>query len=171
MPFASAISVREALLGDAAIMAAIHSACFPRCWDEAAFAQLLAEPLCLSLLAAAQGDNSPQAFVIVRGVADQAELLTLAVLPDNRRQGLARALVGASAAACREAGAKRLFFEVEDGNDAALLLYRSFGAVAVGSRPAYYENGADAAILSLALSGRGPDDAASRAPTPQFRRP
>ena len=153
MPFASVISIREAALADAAIMAAIHSTCFPRCWDEAAMTQLLAEPLCLSLLAATQGESPPQAFVIVRGVADEAELLTLAVLPDNRRQGLARALVGASSAACREAGAKQLFFEVEDGNDAALRLYRSFGAVAVGSRPAYYENGANAAILSLALSG------------------
>lgn len=153
MPPASTISVREAALSDAAIMASIHGACFPRCWDEGAMTQLLAEPLCLSLLAAAQGENSPQAFVIVRGVADEAELLTLAVLPENRRKGLARALVGKAIAACRDAGAKQLFFEVEDGNDAALLLYRSFGAVAVGGRPGYYENGADAAILSLALCG------------------
>jgi ribosomal protein S18 acetylase RimI-like enzyme len=50
-----------------------------------------------------------------------------------------------------ESGAKQLFLEVEDSNVAALRLYRSFGAVAVGRRARYYEHGADAAIFSLAL--------------------
>ena len=153
MQRAPEITVREAEADDAAAMAAIHRACFPRCWDETAMTQLLAEPLCLSLVATSRGDGDLQALLIVRGVADEAELLTLAVEPACRREGLARALLGATVAACREAGAKQLFFEVEAGNDAALHLYRSFGAVAVGGRPAYYENGADAAILSLALSG------------------
>jgi ribosomal-protein-alanine N-acetyltransferase len=54
-------------------------------------------------------------------------------------------------ATLREAGAKTLFLEVADGNEAALGLYRSFGAVAVGRRRGYYEHGADAAIFSLAL--------------------
>ena len=54
----------------------------------------------------------------------------------------------------RAAGTQRLFLEVEDGNDAALGLYRSLGAVPVGRREKYYDNGADAAIFSLALSAR-----------------
>jgi ribosomal protein S18 acetylase RimI-like enzyme len=51
----------------------------------------------------------------------------------------------------RAAGAKQLYLEVEDGNEAALTLYRALGAVPVGKRPGYYEHGADAAIFSLAL--------------------
>jgi ribosomal protein S18 acetylase RimI-like enzyme len=60
-------------------------------------------------------------------------------------------LLGAAVAALREAGARRLFLEVEDGNEAALKLYRSLGAIPVGRRQRYYESGADAAIFSLAL--------------------
>jgi ribosomal-protein-alanine N-acetyltransferase len=51
----------------------------------------------------------------------------------------------------RAAGTKQLFLEVKDGNEAALRLYRSLGAVTVGRRERYYESGADAAIFSLAL--------------------
>jgi ribosomal protein S18 acetylase RimI-like enzyme len=50
-----------------------------------------------------------------------------------------------------ESGAKQLFLEVEDGNLAAVELYRSLGATVVGQRARYYEHGADAAIFSLAL--------------------
>jgi ribosomal-protein-alanine N-acetyltransferase len=53
--------------------------------------------------------------------------------------------------ALRDAGAKQLFLEVEEGNAPARLLYQSLGAVAIGRRPGYYEHGADAAIFSLAL--------------------
>jgi ribosomal-protein-alanine N-acetyltransferase len=51
----------------------------------------------------------------------------------------------------RTSGAKRLFLEVEEGNGTAIALYQALGAVAVGSRPGYYEHGADAAMFSLAL--------------------
>jgi ribosomal-protein-alanine N-acetyltransferase len=94
---------------------------------------------------------SPQGFVIVRSAGDEAEILTLAVDPSHRRQGLARTLLIAAVTALRTAGAKRLFLEVDEANVAARDLYRSLGAVAVGRRPRYYEHGADADIFSLAL--------------------
>jgi [ribosomal protein S18]-alanine N-acetyltransferase len=55
-------------------------------------------------------------------------------------------------------GARQLFLEVEDGNQAAVHLYNSLGAVRVGRRKGYYRHGADAAIFSLALSTRPEDD-------------
>jgi ribosomal-protein-alanine N-acetyltransferase len=51
----------------------------------------------------------------------------------------------------RAGGAKRLYLEVAEENEAALGLYRAFGAVPVGKRPGYYGHGAHAAIFSLAL--------------------
>ncbi len=65
--------------------------------------------------------------------------------------GLGRALLQEAISLLRASGAKRLYLEVEDGNEAALKLYRGVGAVPVGKRPGYYEHGADAAIFSLAL--------------------
>jgi ribosomal-protein-alanine N-acetyltransferase len=60
-------------------------------------------------------------------------------------------LLKAAVAALRASGAKQLFLEVEHGNDAALAMYRSFGAAEMGRRKGYYRHGADAAIFSLAL--------------------
>ena len=81
-------------------------------------------------------------------------------MPPCRNKGLGRALLRTAVERLRASGTKRLFLEVEDGNEAALRLYRSCGAEPVGHRQGYYDHGADAAIFSLAL-GRAPlaDDA------------
>ena len=155
-------SVRAAATSDLAAMAAIHAACFARPWDESAFAQLLGDRVNLALVASCTGESAPQGLLVARAAAGEAELLTLGVLPSARGGGLGRTLLTTAAAWCRSAGAASLYLEVEEGNDAALHLYRSFGAIAVGNQPRYYENGGDAAIFSLALSDLAPDDAASR---------
>lgn len=147
------VAVHQAMPLDAGLMAAIHASCFQRPWDEAAMAQFISGPDCLCLVAStAIGSGGIAAgFLIARKAADEAELLTFGVTPACRRGGLGRALLQTATALLRASGAKRLFLEVEDGNEAALQLYRSFGAVPVGQRPGYYEHGADAAIFSLAL--------------------
>ncbi|MGH6735459.1 MAG: GNAT family N-acetyltransferase [Methyloceanibacter sp.] len=157
------ILVSQAAPFDAALMASIHAACFAKAWDEAAMATFIAGPGTLCLVGYA-GDFGPvpAGILIARRAADEAELLTLAVAPACRRLGLARALLIEAAEQLRTGDVKRLFLEVEEGNAAALALYRSLGAMPVGRRPAYYESGADAAIFSLALSDSPPDDGAGR---------
>ena len=148
----SEIVVRRADPGDAPLMTAIHGSCFARAWDEAAMAQLLANPEVLCLIGA--NCNAPGAvggLLIARRAADEAEILTVCVTPAGRQAGLGRALLQAAIEALRASGAKQLFLEVEVGNVAAQRLYRTFGATLVGKRQGYYENGADAAIFSLAL--------------------
>jgi [ribosomal protein S18]-alanine N-acetyltransferase len=147
----SSFTVRAALAGDAEAMSAIHASCFAKAWDQAVMVQFLCDPACLSLVAAADADQPAQALLIAQAAADEAEILTLAVAPAHRHQGLARGLLGAAVSDLQRRGAKALFLEVEEGNGPALSLYQSFGAVAVGLRPRYYEQGADASILSLAL--------------------
>ena len=141
-------------------MAAIHRTCFAKAWDEATMAQFLASSDVLCLIGSVADDSGGVVggVLIARKAADEAELLTLGVAPACRHSGLGRALLKAAIAALRESGAKRLFLEVDAGNAAALALYRSLGANAVGHRPGYYESGADAAIFSLALSPPAADD-------------
>jgi [ribosomal protein S18]-alanine N-acetyltransferase len=145
---------------DARIMATLHQSSFPRPWDEAAMATFTAAPDTLCLLGSVIDDSAPVpgGFLIARKAADEAELLTLAVAPNCRRAGLGKALLKSVMAMLGETGAKQLFLEVEDGNEAALQLYRSLGAVPVGRRARYYEHGSDAAIFSLALCRRPADD-------------
>lgn len=147
----STIAIRPAGAFDAEVMAAIHAASFAKNWSANELGQFVRAPGCLSLLVSLSPQQTVQGFLIVRSAGDEAEILTLAVDPSHRRQGLARALLTAAIDALRKAGAKRLFLEVDEANAAARGLYQSLGAVAVGRRPRYYEHGADADIFSLAL--------------------
>lgn len=149
---------------DAVSMAAIHRICFAKPWDEAAMAQFLASPdaLCLVGSVADGSGGIVGGMLIARRAADEAELLTLAVAPACRNAGLGTALLKRAMTMLREAGAARLFLEVEEGNAAALRLYRSLGGEPVGRRPGYYEGRADAAIFCLALSPLAADDGATQ---------
>jgi ribosomal-protein-alanine N-acetyltransferase len=147
------IAVTRAGPYDAPVMAAIHRSCFAKPWDEDAIGQFLTSPetLCLIGSVADSSGGVIAGLLIARKAADEAEILTFGVAPTCRNAGLGRALLKAAVTELRAAGAKQLFLEVDDGNEAALKLYRALGAVPVGKRTGYYEHGADAAIFSLAL--------------------
>jgi len=145
------ILVKRASPSDAAVMAAIHATCFARAWDETAMGQFIAGPGTLCLIASLADNPEATGLLVARKAADEAEILTFGVAPACRRMGLGRALLRTAIATLRASGTRRLFLEVEEGNAAALQLYRSLGAIPVGQRPGYYEHGADAAIFSLAL--------------------
>lgn len=155
----AALAVHRATLTDAAMMAAIHATSFPSPWDEAAMTQFVASPGVLCLIGSAtEIVATPAGLLIARRAADEAELLTLAVAPHGRRAGLGRALLEQAIRDLRASGARQLLLEVDEGNDAALALYRSLGANKVGHRRGYYESGANAVIFSLALSDSPSDD-------------
>ena len=94
-------------------MAAIHAACFtvPRPWSAAEIAQIIGDRHAFVL-------NEAAGFLIGRVVADEAELLTLAVAPNARRQGIARRLVAGFVDEAQRRGADQAFIEVEAGNTA-----------------------------------------------------
>jgi ribosomal-protein-alanine N-acetyltransferase len=88
-------------------------------------------------------------------MAGEAEVLTLAVRPAQRRRGIARALVDAAALlASRTASA--MFLEVADDNPAAVALYAQAGFAAVGRRAGYYARpgapAADAIVMRRTLN-------------------
>lgn len=134
----------------AAALAAIHAACFPPAerWDERAMASLLAQPGVFGLIDPEGG------CVLARIAADEAEILTLAVVPERRRQGRGRALLDAARREAAQAGALALFLEVAEDNAAALALYAAQGFGPVGRRRAYYPGGGDALVLRGTLDAR-----------------
>lgn len=132
----------------AAAMAAIHAAAFPRSetWGAEAIAAQLALPTTFGLLAPAGG------MVLARAIAEQAEILTLAVIPAARRRGVGRALLDAAAREASRRGAHTMFLEVSSANAAARSLYAAAGFAEMGRRARYYSDGTDALILSAPLS-------------------
>ncbi len=91
-------------------------------------------------------------MILARYAADEAEVLTVAVVPERRQQGLGGRLVAAAAEEARKQGATRLFLEVSTRNPAARGLYQRLGFVQVGRRRGYYADGSDALTLSRALA-------------------
>ena len=132
----------------AARLADIHAAAFAAPWDAAAFEALLDQTGVFAL-------EEPDGFILLRAVADEAEILTLAVRPVTRRRGLGARLVSEGGTAAATRGATRLFLEVADDNAAALALYARAGFAEAGRRPGYYarpDGGRrDALILALNL--------------------
>ena len=90
-------------------------------------------------------------FSLSRTVADEAELLLLAVLPRHHRQGIGRLLLDDFMHRSREAGVSRVHLEVRDGNP-AVEMYLHGGFTPVGRRSKYYHarNGARFDALTLA---------------------
>ncbi len=135
----------------------LHAQAFEAPWSAQAFADLLASPGVFGL--AVQGEADLDGFILMRAVADEAEVLTLAVAPAVRRQGLARALVEAALVLCVQAGVHRAFLEVAHDNQAAMGLYERAGFARVGRRRAYYARisgpPADALVLSRTLHPGG----------------
>lgn len=114
-------------------MAALHAASFvtPRPWSQSEVADLLASPLVFALF-------EPAGFSIGRAVAGEAEVLTIAVDPAARRQGIATRLLATFLAEARARNAESVFLEVAADNAAARALYAAAGFRTAGVRRDYY---------------------------------
>ena len=101
-------------------------------------------------------------LAIVWTVADETQVLELAVHPARRRMGAARALLSAALASSAASSSSapssaggRAVLEVASRNDAAISLYSSFGFEVDGVRKGYYRDGDDALLMSLRIGGSG----------------
>jgi ribosomal-protein-alanine N-acetyltransferase len=139
-----------------AALARLHALCFttPRPWTVSEFETLLARP---DVLLIAMSDG----FALGRVAADEAEVLTVAVAPGARRQGLGQRLLSDLVAQAAARGAATVFLEVAADNDPARALYHAAGFAEVGRRPGYYRQSdgtrSDALLLRRAVSLRAPD--------------
>lgn len=88
-------------------------------------------------------------FLVARTVADQGEILNLAVDPASRRSGNASALLHRAIAEFQRQAITDVFLEVRESNSAAISFYESRGFVRTGQRPGYYQNPAEAAVLMI----------------------
>ncbi|MGB8814096.1 MAG: GNAT family N-acetyltransferase [Paracoccaceae bacterium] len=96
----------------------------------------------------------PGGFVMGRVIAGEAELLTLAVAPEARRQGIGTRLVAEFLAQARLRGAEAAFLEVSADNAAAMGIYTRAGFAPVGRRKGYYVAVDGARSDALVLSRR-----------------
>jgi tRNA threonylcarbamoyladenosine biosynthesis protein TsaB len=148
------VTLVDLLAGRAPEMAALHAQAFDEPWDARAFSELMASP---GVYAVGGERGGLVGLVLMRAIAGEAEVLTLAVAPVCRRRGLARDLLDAALTRAIAAGAERAFLEVAEDNEGAIALYRGARFADVGRRPGYYARtsapAVDALVLSLSFSG------------------
>lgn len=79
---------------------------------------------------------------------NQAEVMSVAVDPEYRGQGIGTILFGELIKSVKARGATSITLEVRPSNTPAIKLYESFGLKSVGRRRGYYlDNGEDALIM------------------------
>jgi ribosomal-protein-alanine N-acetyltransferase len=137
----------RATVTDIDVLAAIHATAFSRAdaWSRDVFDLQLAMPNVFGLLHRSGGT------IIVRVAADEAEVLTLAVVPEIRRSGVGATLLREAVSQAAGLGAHTVFLEVSVTNIAARGLYSKAGFIQVGRRRHYYSNNVDALVLRLDL--------------------
>lgn len=123
----------------AATIAELHGAVFSGAWKAEAIRGLLIADTAIAFLATFDQAHEPVGFVIGRLLVDEAEVITIGVVPSARRQRVASALLGGFERAAASAGAHRVILDVSETNQAAQALYRRAGYLQIATRPEYYE--------------------------------
>lgn len=140
--------LRRATRADIDVMASIHAAAFARsdAWSRDVFDLQLQMPNVFALM------HSSGGLILVRTAADEAEILTLAVVPKLRRGGIGSALLREATTVAAALGVHAVFLEVSTENSVAQRLYTRTGFTLAGRRPHYYSDRSDALVLRLDLS-------------------
>lgn len=132
----------------APLLASLHAEAFDTAWSDSEFADLLAMPGAEATIASEQ--EEPAGFVLVRAVADEAEIITVCTRPFAQRRGVARALLDHQFTELSRRGIAHVFIEVAATNAPARALYGTLGFAKAGLRKGYYkisDGTADDAII------------------------
>ena len=138
------------------VMEAAFDPAFGEAWTRRQVSDSLAMPNTHYLLVAADGDPPREGeraagFTLSRAVADEEELLLVAVHPDHRGRGIGAALLERFVAEAGAHGATRLFLEMREGNKAESL-YRRHGFEPVGRRRHYYRRGSGGPLDAITFA-------------------
>jgi [ribosomal protein S18]-alanine N-acetyltransferase len=128
----------------------IDALSLPRPWSAAIWRGELRSPFGLYLVIEDRGEVFGQ--IGVRHVLGELHITTIAVRPEYRRRGHARAY-GAALAAYPDAN--QVHLEVRPTNVEAIALYESLGFLETGRRPRYYGD-EDALLMTLNLDETRP---------------
>lgn len=114
-------------------------------WSRQALLEFMPLPGAVALMSERAG--GPTGFVLGRLVADEAEVLNLAVREECRSQGEGRALLEELLRRFAESGVSRVFLEVRESNRGAIGFYERMGFRQSGRREDYYREPQEAALV------------------------
>ena len=86
------------------------------------------------------------------GLVRKGHVVSLAVMPQARRKGVASALINAAMEGMCNYKAKQIYLEVRVTNEAGVNLYKKVGLEITRTIPGYYSDGEDAYVMSKKLA-------------------
>jgi [ribosomal protein S18]-alanine N-acetyltransferase len=154
----ASFSIRSLGYSDLPQVIAIERRAFTTPWSLAMFVLELSKPSGVCL-AAVDEDGKLLGYLICARYDTVWHLMNIAVDPVQRRRGIAKALLEQM---IERAGRDREYtLEVRTSNAPAIALYESFGFRSAGTRPRYYrDNGEDAVIMWRTVQTTSPSGAA-----------
>lgn len=130
----------------------IEKICFSHPWSEATVASEIKSSFA-DFFGAFCGDELA-GYIGGRTIAGETEIFNVAVKPEFRRKGIAKALIEKFTEASRQKETQQIFLEVRTSNLGAINLYEKCGFVFCGIRKDYYDDPKENAILMrLAFDG------------------
>lgn len=136
------VGLRPATLDDLDVIMALETATFTTdAWSRESMAAELASEHCRYVVAV---DDDERGFlgyggVLVPSGSKDADIQTIAVVPEARGTGLGRRLMERLLGEARDRGAREVFLEVRADNPVAQALYLSLGFEQIAIRPRYYQ--------------------------------
>jgi [ribosomal protein S18]-alanine N-acetyltransferase len=124
-------------------------------WKQQDYLELAHEPGGSIFVAELDLSDQPliAGFAAIQQILDEAELRNLVVHSSHRRNGIGRALLENLIRRLQESGAKELYLEVRPSNQPARAFYAAAGFKLQYTRPDYYRNpGEDALVMALDIT-------------------
>ena len=149
------ITYRQPIALDIPVLATYEKELFPYSpWSTAQFKEEFAGIPTTRFMSVAEDGNTIVGYcgVFVPAPGIEADILTVAVLPAYRRQGIAKEFMRQIEAYAVERQASAMMLEVEPANESAIKLYESLGYMKISVRMDYYGPGKDAHVMRKELS-------------------
>ena len=146
MPMDYRVQIRPCRLDDIdAITQILRGSPEAATWSRTSHERLLGQPGTVAFVF--ESASSVTGFLIARQVAEEGEVLNLAVAAKLRRAGQGSALLLAALAEFRRQRVTRVFLEVRASNKPATAFYKKHGFEPTGTRKRYYQNPEEDAVV------------------------
>lgn len=144
------ITYRQPIALDIPVLATYEKQLFPYSpWSTAQFKEEFAGIPTTRYMSVAESENTIIGYcgVFLPAPGVEADILTVAVLPEFRRQGIAKEFMRQIEQWSHDRGASAMMLEVEHTNESAIKLYESLGYMKISVRMDYYGPGQDAFVM------------------------
>jgi ribosomal-protein-alanine N-acetyltransferase len=144
------ITYRQPIALDIPVLASYEKLLFPYSpWSSSQFKEEFAGIPTTRFISVAESNNTIVGYcgVFLPAPGVEADILTVAVLPEYRRQGIAKEFMRQIEEWAQNRGASAMMLEVEHTNDSAIELYKSLGYLNISVRMDYYGPGKDAFVM------------------------